>query len=550
MNIAKKLRHIGVLLMSGLYALAMAAQAATPNPPVLLSIDGQLVETPSGAAGTHKFTGLPLTSDGWTDLHSMIMTSGKYDSARIVYVSSSQGSDQTAKVYSKTSTEIGGQPLNPTGQVMPYASLSTAYAQLRNGYPDIMLLKRGDTWSEKLSVGKAGKGLTERMIVGAYGPESTVRPKVATIASTAAASYVILTSADNTAVADITYDGSYLLIEDYRWHGDGTNYNTISAALLEKGYSGIRRSVFNQIGIYSGWNSSDGSTSFVDENTFYKVGNTTGDFRHNVYLQYMDRNLNSMKNQSFESPGVGYRQRGGGLVEQNLIVKDNPSQSLTSIEVGETARTATATLRNNLVMHSQQSVEAVNLINSSIEGNIFTAQRSSWPVVSLSRANGYDFGNVTISGNIFWNMLASSFSGNNFSGPISITGNTFRRTSGELVSLSSTYVTYSDNHYYSGSALTAWFGGGLTSAVMSLTGTLTALSYPDPNRDMLTYMKSLGASPSSTDEAISWYSVGVPGQSSLAGSINNRRGAWDTRFTATGVINYVRAGFGLAALSW
>jgi hypothetical protein len=93
---SRRVSAIGIGLL--LVASGALAQQAEPVPPVIITLDG----VPTTAAGSvHDFTGLPLTSDGWTDLHGMIMSQG-YSDARIVYVSTS-GNDSTAQVYGQAS---------------------------------------------------------------------------------------------------------------------------------------------------------------------------------------------------------------------------------------------------------------------------------------------------------------------------------------------------------------------------------------------------------------------------------------------------------------
>ena len=118
----------------------------------------------------HYFTGLPMTADGWTDLLTMYQTPGQYDDSRVVYVSTS-GNDSTGIYYSPGDTAIGSDPFNPSDSVAAYATIVTAYNQLRDGYADIMLLKRGDTWNNdpKLDLNKSGKSKAEPMIIAAYG---------------------------------------------------------------------------------------------------------------------------------------------------------------------------------------------------------------------------------------------------------------------------------------------------------------------------------------------------------------------------------------------
>ena len=90
--------------------------------------------------------------------------------SRVMYVSSSSGNDGTAQAYSPADALIGGNPYNPVGAVKPYATIQAAMAQARQGYPDYVLLKRGDTWNlTKSIVPLAGRSYTERSVIAYYG---------------------------------------------------------------------------------------------------------------------------------------------------------------------------------------------------------------------------------------------------------------------------------------------------------------------------------------------------------------------------------------------
>jgi hypothetical protein len=151
-----------------------------------------VVEPPVGDyPAFHEFTGLPQTADGWTDLDSMIMGAG-YEDAQIVYVSSSTGTP-FGSVYSRDSSIIGGTPTNPKGQPVAFATAAQARVWMRNGKPDVMLFKRGDTFdhtqaanyifSSNAATPYSGASKSARQIYAAYGPVETPRP-IFQIAST------------------------------------------------------------------------------------------------------------------------------------------------------------------------------------------------------------------------------------------------------------------------------------------------------------------------------------------------------------------------------
>src|SRR5262249_38337164 len=72
-------------------------------------------------------------SNGWTDI-----TPSRY--TKIIYVSSSTGNDSTCAPAS--------QPVNPAG-VTPCKTIQRGKSFMRDGYPDWLLLKKGDTWTNE-----------------------------------------------------------------------------------------------------------------------------------------------------------------------------------------------------------------------------------------------------------------------------------------------------------------------------------------------------------------------------------------------------------------
>jgi len=121
-----------------------------------------------------KFTLPPQDAQGFSILKPS-------SDSRIIYVSSSGGSDTTGTFYSPSSPEVGADPLQPAQAIKPYKSVDKAMAQARVGYPDWVLLKRGDTWTRTAVISaKSGRAPAERALIGAYGPASAARPLIRT----------------------------------------------------------------------------------------------------------------------------------------------------------------------------------------------------------------------------------------------------------------------------------------------------------------------------------------------------------------------------------
>lgn len=85
--------------------------------------------------------------DGWTQLQPST-------DSRVIFVSSSEGSDLNDGLSEAT----------------PKATLAAAYSQVRNGYPDWVMLKSGDTFeSPRLKLKKAGRSSQEMAVFTSYG---------------------------------------------------------------------------------------------------------------------------------------------------------------------------------------------------------------------------------------------------------------------------------------------------------------------------------------------------------------------------------------------
>jgi hypothetical protein len=290
---------------------------------------------------------------------------------------------------------------------------------------------------------------------------------------------------------------------------------------------------------------------------WHPVGYTgAGGFEHNNYFQFDVGDIDSRRNISAQSPGVGFRQRGLGTVEANLVL----SSRLASFDLGTNTyygggdpanRGTFLNMRYNLALHTAGGYALYDIKNAVIEQNILLQnQYLMYFENTAAVGNPLPLTNVTVQDNILYGtqiIQASGHSGS-ITGPYLIRRNDFQSPAGgTLIQAQSNDFTYENNNrFWSSSPQSSWFGGYTTnySAYVPSRGGNARVNYPDPNRDLVTYMQTLGVSPANAQQAIEWFVNGVPGQPNLRGSMNNRWGAWDDRFTSRAVINYVRAGFG------
>src|SRR5450830_1516621 len=87
-------------------------------------------------------------SAGWT-----VFTASS--DTQLVYVSSTAGNDSTGVI---------GDPTHP------YQTIAKGVSLLRNGYPDWLLLKKGDSWTESNYILVSGRSASEPMVISSYDP--------------------------------------------------------------------------------------------------------------------------------------------------------------------------------------------------------------------------------------------------------------------------------------------------------------------------------------------------------------------------------------------
>ena len=106
----------------------------------------------------------PRETNGWDESGWSIITPS--EDSRLIYVSSSIGSDDTAEFYAPR--DIGN--IDDPGLIKPFKTIEAAMQHTRNGYPDWILLLKGDVWevSDKIAL-KSGRSVSERSVFTAYG---------------------------------------------------------------------------------------------------------------------------------------------------------------------------------------------------------------------------------------------------------------------------------------------------------------------------------------------------------------------------------------------
>jgi hypothetical protein len=560
--------------------------------------------TGTASAANHYFTGLPLTASGWTDFETLVGGSG-YASARVIFVAA-DGDNASALDYSvdDLTFDANGIFQAPAG-VKAYKTVAAGYARTRTGYPDILLLKRGDTFYENFGTGSIGAWTRS-------GPSSTVRTILASYGSSGARptlAYGDTTGFGITTASNIIVNGIRFYHHNFASGGDGRGVDmTISAShhlyedcmfermrSLVHGYPhwtgfhyyiAFRRSVF-----YNGNQGSLGGNLYVYQthnflteecvfdnsltvsgtntgNRFFYVNPGDYEASRGLDVLYNVTGFQLRRNIFHQSERTGLSLRAGGVVENNLILKNDTF--LMGGHGGSGGSVQTAYVRNNVILEGplgagdgHNGLWLKNIGGGEVVGNIWadrTGVRSSAVGLLITGGETGDaqeasiqvFRNVTISGNIIHDRAGeqgldiSSYltdvsgniiTGNDFQFPTNIT----RIVSHRINSFSG--IAYSNQRYYSTSSESGWFRIG-ASTNTNLAGWVTASGetgaaavqavYPQASRTIRTYNQSLGGTASTA--------------AFVAEAVQQSRHNWRTAYTAWTANDYIRAGFGMSAI--
>lgn len=449
-----------------------------------------------------------------------------------------------------------------------------AYGKLRNGYPDWMLLKRGDVWDGTgttyafVSEGdRSGRSAAEPIVIGTYGTSNT-RPKMidGRFRGLDGMSHVAMTGLDfvlsgkkailSFAISMGGASCSDVLIEDCRFDGYPGN---IQVDGQDKRLADIRIRgcvVMNAVG--QGILASDIDRLLIEGCVFDQNGWREGDttrpasgFNHNMYLQGDNTDVTVRNTITARASSHGMSLSAGGVSEDNLCLQ-NPI----SIAAHKNCK-----IRGNVVLDSRDisgeyrghGIWVNEFQNMEVSDNIVAHQ------VNGTQPRGLEFdvdssnNSLDVHDNIVykWDGAAPNLTpiGLYFStrlyGTVKISDNTFHMAGGKVLELDFPYVTgsvqFSGNRYYSTAGTNHWFyvEGDLAGGInewKSLTGESNAVgtpaSYPDPERTIATYSASLGK--------------GASLDAFMAEATKQSRLNWRLEYTAKVANNYFRAGFGLS----
>ncbi len=527
----------------------------------------------------------PATTDaGWTVFTASPAT-------RKVFVSSSQGSDSNSGL----------------SQSSPKRSIAAGKELVRDGFPDWLLLKCGDTWDEAIGAwGVSGRSATEPILIGSYGTGE--RPFLRTGTSEAIIS-AYNTNPNYVSVVGLhfsphLYNGSNgtprgvfwlhhttgflledCLIERY-WQNvvvqgtsetngtQGPNRHSdvrIRRNVITDAYSTDNTGMVANLGLYV--ENCDGV--LIEENLFDHNGwvdSIPGSrptwYRHNGYVQNGNTGVSLLRNIIAGTDGV--MMRSGGLIEDNLYLH-NYLAILFGHGTAPEPNGVAGTIRKNVVLDGRDyadgsgaslagglCIDMGNISQSVIEQNIFAHNTSGTgpsPVVMRDdRAyNSYRVvENTTISNNIIYDWGGRSVdiqtsTGEKYRQPVNLrlVGNAIQNSKD-----TSPLVRHEVSASLTG--LTSENNSFLSAAEMSawfLVGSeKESLEQWKPQVQDTTSAARQVDFPAPNRTIGSYHgSIGKPPnvESFLAEARLQSRANWRPQYTARAVNDYIRAGFGL-----
>ncbi len=503
----------------------------------------------SGTAGTNS--GAP-PGEGWTSYTPSADT-------RIVYVSSSEGNDAN----------------NGRAPGAPVRTIAAGYAKLRQGMPDWLLLKRGDTWDEALGHWrKSGRSLLEPMVIATYGT-NPARPLLRTgvgpmfqrsggggspirIDNVSIMGLHALSTPrtpDSSGAGIFWLDaGSNFLVEDCMFEGYSFNISIQGGDAARVSNVRIRRNVlvdsyltsYHSSGLFIA--ACDGV--LIEDNVFDHNGWKEGVasptiFNHNIYIYRGTTGVALRGNILSRASSHGASMRADASITDNLFVNNS-----IAMFVGD----VTADIRRNVILDGKDINDAnprgwgitIDSIRAGvISDNIIAHQQGSFPASIEVAEDGTGNFNIRFAGNIIydwrgpWTFYGDATKLNN----MVLSNNIIQEpTAGSTLLVEHSQATVpgqfaADSNQFLREGASTWFRVannwcGLP-VYRTLVGDTTSqarrVQFVDPERSVATYNASIGGLPTFDDF--------------IAQARRQSRWNWRSEYTAQAVNAYIRAGF-------
>lgn len=535
----------------------------------------------------NTFAQLPIVN-GWTQFTPS-------NDSRIIYVSSN-GNNATAQIYSVTSPEIGANPFLPTGNIQAFQTINAALTQVRDNYPDWILFKNGDTFTNQNFgiITFSGRNYNEPILIGAYGSHLS-RPRILTgnqnalsigyYAGNNVCNYIAIcgisfephtrNGTDEPIGLQIFAHFNSILIEDClfeKFHNHITILDPNGGQLATRKNFKVRRSTL--IDAYTTGNSHANAifiqnvdTILFEENLLDHNGwNTTiagalpTPFRHNSYFQVGNKNLVFKNNIVSRAAATGGGHRCGGKIIDNLYLSnpqnlqfgthENTINWPTEFVEGEIAYNVVLDCRIE-PFEAGRGIRLQRVKNTKIHHNI---------VAHFTPLSDYNLGlfldeteNVQVSKNIIYKWGNNINTGPAFSTGIGagagLIGNNYidsndvqmKNTQGYCMNINANQnnIDFSYNRYYNVNNANDWFQpSGNFSSWLNTSNELGALSinipYIDPERNISSYLTYIGLN-GSLNDFINYRK-------------NMSKSNWNNEISANACNNYIRQGFNMNPL--
>jgi hypothetical protein len=495
--------------------------------------------------------------NGWTQIAPSADT-------RMVYVSSSEGDD-------------GNSGLSPGS---PKRTIAAGYELLRDGYPDWLLLKKGDEFYETVAWLKGGRSENEKILMTSYG--AGPRP-------------VLMCGSHNgieawgegdlnhigfvgIALKADTWDGygdepsgirwiragEDMLIEDCEIEGFSNN-------VIIQGYPGVRRDTSIRRNVLVDpmrRDPNNGSTNIymgqydgvlIEENVMDNSSQREAEgamLSHNIYLGEGNPSNNVIRGNIAHNGGrTNFNQRSGGLIENNLSIRG--AQGIT-VGISYAPTWVSTTIRDNVITESRDnqngqylgfgiSLEKVD--GADVYGNLICNSTDGHDHKALVVQS--DAADVRLHDNVVFRWQSPGSEGWDTVkvtgvplGSVSITNNTLQQPSdSHLITVEAEYVpanvTVSGNRYWSQRS-GAWCRSSAQEFDNAAWRSYDAdavygqMSFPNSARTVGSYNATQGGA---------WSSDDFMAQARL-----QSKDYWRPAYTAAAVNDYLRAGFGMATL--
>lgn len=509
--------------------------------------------------------------------------------SRLIYVSSSGGNDANSGLSAAA----------------PVSSISHAYSLLRPGYPDWLLLKRGDAFSGYFSAySAAGRSASEPMVFTSYGDPTLPRPIVDSGVNiafrTGSNSHDVFvlgvsftSSTHNPSSPNYTGQGNYgfydlggttdIRIEDCSFD------NFLTDITFQGFYGPLYNITVRRSQILDAWATTGHSQGlYADTVTGLTLQDNVFDhdgwnasvpgaqptiYNHDCYLHSSNNNVVVTGNIFADASSFGLQARAGGVVDDNLFINDPYAFSFGLVN-GATTRAGgvTGEVIGNVILGSRQDPSGwgigAMIGNLKVGGgtvvanNLFDGGGGSQPAIQFQPGNAVSnpaqevgLNTLVVSNNIVYGWgfglsLASSF----IPGAVGSTGltavvirnNDFQsNVSGRIVSQGATYdprfEDWSSNVYASSTASQSKWFQ-LQGSLISL-ATWTSQIEPTAISATIPFVNP--------NRSVTSYMSDQGLTSSLAAFVSGARALnaqnWNPLYLAASVASYMQAGFTVAA---